>query len=170
MQGSAFARNADRTIHQGLELAASRAVAHDLIAAGDSLTLRGAYTFSDFRFDEDRTYGRNQLPGAPRHLLRAEARYRHPGGAWIAPTLEYVPEGFFADNANTARTNSYALIGLRGGVELAGGRFSAFFEARNLADRRYISSASVAPRATSASALYEPGTGRAAFAGLRASF
>lgn len=170
VQGSAFARNADRTLHQGVELAGSHVSARDALAAGDSLTLRLAYTFGDFRFDRDRIFGSNQLPGAPRHQLRAEARYRHPTGFWVAPNLDYVPEGFFVDNANTTRTNSYALIGLRGGVDLFDGRVAAFFEARNLADRRYISSASVATRATAASALYEPGTGRAAYAGLRASF
>lgn len=168
--GTSFARNADRTIHGGVEIAGTALAASDLFASGDRVTLRGAYTFSDFRFDGDRLYGNNQLPGAPRHALRAEARYRHGSGAWVAPNVEYVPEGFFVDNANTQRTNSYALLGLRAGAEFMEGRLSAFLEARNLLDRRYISSASVVPVAVGNPALYEPGIGRAAYAGLRFRF
>ncbi|WP_165585375.1 TonB-dependent receptor domain-containing protein [Roseococcus sp. SYP-B2431] len=168
--GTSFARNADRTIHQGVELAGTFLAGRDLLAERDSLTLRGAYTFSDFRFDGDATYRDNQLPGAPRHVLRAEARYRHPSGFWIAPNLDYVPEGFFVDNANTTRTDSYALIGLRAGAELLDGRLGLFLEARNLADRRYISSASVAPVAAPNAALFEPGLGRSAYAGARLRF
>lgn len=168
--GSAFARNADRTIHQGIELAATLLAARSVLAENDAVTLRTAYAWSDFRFDGDRLYRDNQLPGAPRHLLRAEARYRHPSGAWIAPNVEWVPEGFFVDNANTARTNSYALLGLRAGAEFLDGRLGAFLEARNLLDRRYISSASVTTAATGNPALYEPGIGRAAYAGLRYRF
>ncbi|WP_421990172.1 TonB-dependent receptor family protein [Roseococcus sp.] len=167
--GSSYAQNADRTIHQGVELAGTVEAARNIFAAGDGVTLRGAYTFSDFAFDGDRTYRNNQLPGVPRHVLRAEARYRHAGGFWVAPNVDYVPEGFFVDNANTVRTNSYALIGLRAGADFLDGRLGVFLEARNLADRRYISSASVAPVAGN-QALFEPGFGRSAYAGARYRF
>lgn len=163
--GSSFARNAGRTLHQGAELAATWRAAQSLFTAQDSVVLRGAYSFSDFRFDGDPTYRDNRLPGVPRHVLRAEARYNHPAGWWVAPNLDYVPEGLFVDNANTTRTNSYALMGLRAGFELPERGISVFVEGRNLLDRRYISSASVTPVATASSALFEPGFGRAVFAG-----
>lgn len=168
--GSSFARNVPDTVHQGIELAATLTAARSLLAEGDRVTLRTAYAWSDFRFDNNRSFGDNQLPGAPRHLLRAEARYRHANGAWIAPNVEYVPEGFFVDNANTTRTNSYALLGLRAGADVMDGRLSASLEARNLLDRRFISSASVVPVAAGNSAIFEPGIGRAAHAGLRYRF
>ncbi|MFL1462725.1 TonB-dependent receptor family protein [Roseococcus sp. DSY-14] len=168
--GSALARNVPRTVHQGIELAGTIAAARSLLAEGDALTLRGAYTWSDFRFDGDARFGGNQLPGAPRHLLRGEARWRHASGAWLAPNVEWVPQGFFVDNANTTRTTSYALLGLRAGAEFLDGRLSASLEARNLLDRRFISSASVIPVAAGNSAIFEPGIGRAAFAGLRYRF
>lgn len=163
--GSSFARNAGQTIHQGVELAGTWRAAQSVVTAQDSLVLRTAYTFSDFTFDGDRTYRNNQLPGVPRHVLRAEARYNHPAGWWVAPNLDYVPEGFFVDNANTTRTNSYALLGLRAGLELPERGLAFFLEGRNLLDRRHISSASVIPVAAASSALFEPGTGRAVFAG-----
>ncbi|TPG58093.1 TonB-dependent receptor [Roseomonas nepalensis] len=162
--GASFALNAGRTIHQGVEAALAWTVLRDLVP-GDAVALRGAYSFNDFRFDGDARYGGNQLPGAPRHLLRAELRYRHPAGATVAPTVEWVPVGFFADNANTQRTGGYALLGLRAAWDFENG-LSVFAEGRNLTDRRYIASASVAPAATAASALYEPGFGRSVYGGV----
>ena len=168
-RGTAFALNAGRTIHQGIEAALAWTFLREALAEGDSLALRQAYTFSDFRFDGDPVHGDNQLPGAPRHLYRAELRYAHPAGGWITPTLDWVPQAFYADNANTLKTSAYALIGLRGGWEFGNG-LSAFLEARNLADRRYIASTSVTPRAVPGAALFEPGFGRAVFAGLQFRF
>ena len=168
VSGSSLAQNVGRTIHQGVETALTYRVAENSLAAGDSLTARAAWTFSDFSFEKDPTYRDNQLPGAPRHVMRTELRYRHPSGAWIAPNVETVPQGFYVDNANTTRTNPYNLYGIRGGIDI--GRVSAFFDARNLGNTRYISSASVATRATASSALFEAGFGRAVFAGLQVRF
>lgn len=169
-QGSSFARNANKTIHQGIELGGTFLAGNDVFTARDSVTLRGAYTFSDFRFDGDATYGDNQLPGAPRHVLRAEARYRNPAGWWVAPNVDYVPEGFYVDNANTRSTDSYVLLGLRAGAEFMEGRAGLFLEGRNLANQRFISSASVTTIATGNPALYEPGFGRSFYAGARYRF
>ncbi|MGX9964897.1 TonB-dependent receptor family protein [Roseomonas sp. F4] len=167
--GASFALNADRTVHQGVEAAGSWTFARDMVAAGDGLTFRQAYTFSDYRFDGDATYGNNELPGAPRHLLRAELRYRHPSGGWIAPNVDWVPHAFYVDNANTTKTSAYVLTGLRAGWDFGNG-VSAFVEGRNLADTRYISSASVATRATTASELFEPGQGRSVYGGMQFRF
>jgi iron complex outermembrane receptor protein len=167
--GTSLAQNVDRTIHQGIEAGADWLAARDSIAVGDTLRLRGAYTFSDFRFDGDRSFGDNELPGAPRHLLRAELRYAHPAGFWVAPNLDWVPQAFYADNANTLKTSSYALFGLRGGWDVGHG-VTVFAEARNLGDTRYISSTSVATVANANSALFEPGFGRSAYAGVQFRF
>lgn len=163
------ARNLDRTIHQGIEAGADWVFLRDIGTKGDGLSFRPAYTFSDFRFDGDPTYKNNELPGVPRHLFRAEMRYRHPSGAWFGPTTDWVPQAYYVDNANTQKTDSYVLFGLRGGWDFDNG-LSAFLEARNLADTRYIASASVAAVANANSALYEPGTGRSVFAGLQYRF
>lgn len=167
--GTSLAVNADRTMHQGIEAALTWLIRRFLFTADDRLTLRQAYTFGDYRFDKDRQYGNNQLPGAPRHLYRAELRYSHPAGGWIAPTLDWIPQAFYVDNANTLKTDAYALVGLRAGWDFANG-LSAFVDARNLADTRTIGSASVAPRATPASALFEPGFGRSIYGGIQARF
>ncbi len=167
--GTSFAQNAGRTMHQGIEAALTWVIRRGLFTPDDRLALRQAYTFGDYRFDKDPQYGNNQLPGAPRHLYRAELRYNHPTGAWIAPTVDWVPQAFYVDNANTLKTDAYALAGLRAGWDFANG-ISAFVDARNLADTRYIGSASVAPRATPTSALFEPGFGRSIYGGIQARF
>jgi len=169
--GSAFnictTVNADRTIHQGLEAGLGWTFWQGLFERGDrrdSLRLNAAYTFSDFRFDGDRQWGDNRLPGVPRHYLRAEILYRHPDGWFAGPNVEWVPQAYYVDNANTLRTQPYALLGVRVGWESE--RYTVFVEGRNLTDRKYIASASVTDRADAGSELFEPGTGRGVYAGV----
>ncbi len=160
--------NLDRTIHQGLEAGLNWTFFKGVFEQGrqtDSLVLNAAYTFSDFRFDHDDTWGNNQIPGAPRHYLRAEVLYKHPAGFFIGPNVEWTPQAYYVDNANSAETASYALLGLRAGWER--GPYSFFIEGRNLSDKRYIASASTTDRASAGSALFEPGNGRSVYAGVQ---
>lgn len=167
--GQSYSLNADKTIHQGLELGLDYRLADGLFATeggGDRLTLRQAYTFSDFSFDGDPTYGDNELPGAPRHYYRAELRYDHPTGFYVGPNVEWVPQAYYVDNANTTETRPYALLGLKVGYDDPRG-WSVFLDGRNLTDERYISSVSVATSATPNAALFNPGDGRAVFVGAQ---
>lgn len=160
--------NADRTTHQGIELGVQWTAARSLLVQGlqsDSLDIKGAYTYSNFKFDNDRDWNNNQMPGVPKHYLRAEIIYKHPSGFHIGPNVEWVPQAYYVDNANTTKTSSYALLGLRAGWEL--GPYSFYIDGRNLTDRRYIASASITDYATASSPLFEPGTGRSVFAGVQ---
>lgn len=161
--------NADKTIHQGLELGFGAAIVQSVLATGpnpDKLWLNVAYTFNDFRFDNDALWGNNELPGAPRHFLRAELLYRHPSGVFFGPNVEWVPDAYYIDNANTVETDAYAIWGAKLGYE--GETFSAYIEGRNLADEGYISSASVAGNLGGTDGNYfEPGTGRAVYGGVQ---
>ncbi|WP_197735855.1 TonB-dependent receptor family protein [Allostella humosa] len=158
--------NADRTIHQGIEAGGGVAVAKGLLSEADRLWVNAAYTFSDFRFDGDRDWGDNKLPGAPRHYLRAELLYRSPDGFYFGPNVEWVPQAYYVDNANSLKTESYALLGFRAGYDF-NEHVSLFLDARNLLDTKYIASSSVAAVANPNSPLFEPGTGIAAYGGLR---
>lgn len=160
--------NADRTTHQGIELGLQWTAARGLFATGhqaDSLQINASYTLSDFKFDDDQDWGSNQMPGVPRHYLRAEVLYKHPAGFYMGPNVEWVPQAYYVDNGNSVKTNSYALLGLRAGWER--GPYSFYIDGRNLTDRRYIASASITDRANASSELFEPGTGRAVFAGVQ---
>ena len=168
--GNCNVTNLDRTIHQGIEAGAGAALFRNIFVTGnapDKIWLNLAYTFNDFRFDNDRTFGNNQLPGAPRHYLRAEVLYKHPNGFYVGPNLEWVPQSYFVDSANTLKTAAYAIWGLKAGVD-NGGTYSMYVEARNIGNKAYISSANVIDRATPSSPLFEPGNGRAVYAGVKA--
>ena len=167
--GSCDVRNADRTVHQGLEAGVGVAILKSMLVQGpspDRLWLNLAYTLNDFHFDDDAQFGDNVLPGAPRHYLRAELLYKHPNGIFFGPNLEWVPQAYFVDNENTVKTTAYTLWGLKLGYD-NGGPVSAYIEGRNLSDEAYIASTSITGLAAPASALFEPGTGRSVFAGVR---
>ncbi len=164
--GSCNVTNADRTVHQGLELGFGVAVAKGLATLRDSVWLHAAYTYNDFRYDNDATFGNNRLPGAPPHYVRAELMYKHPSGISFGPNVEWTPQDYFVDSANTLTTASYVLWGLRA-VYDDDKNVSAYIEARNLADTTYIAATSIIDRATDSSRLFNPGTGRSVFAGLR---
>lgn len=167
--GNCNVTNANKTVHQGIEAGAGAAIFRDIFVSGqapDKIWLNVAYTLNDFRFANDPVFGNNQLPGAPRHLVRAELLYKHPTGLYVGPNLEWVPQAYFVDSANTLMTSAYAIWGLKAGFD-NGGPVSGYIEARNIANTAYIASASIIDRANAASPLFEPGTGRAIYAGLR---
>jgi iron complex outermembrane receptor protein len=167
--GNCNVSNADKTVHQGVELGLGLTVMKSLFVGGsnpDKLWLNTAYTFNDFFFDNDATFGDNDLPGAPRHYLRAELLYKHPSGVYFGPNVEWVPEAYYVDSANTLETEAYAIWGAKLGFD-NGGPITAYIEGRNLSDEAYIASASIIDRATAASALFEPGTGRAIYGGVQ---
>ncbi len=114
--------------------------------APDKIWLNIAYTLNDFRFDNDPVFGNNQLPGAPRHFVRAELLYKHPTGLYAGPNLEWVPQAYFVDSANTLMTSAYAIWGFKAGFD-NGGPVSGYIEARNIANKAYIASASIIDRA-----------------------
>ncbi|TDR94219.1 iron complex outermembrane receptor protein [Enterovirga rhinocerotis] len=158
--------NADRTIHQGIEAGIGVAVLKSVFAAEDRFWLNAAYTYNDFRFDRDARWGNNELPGVPQHHLRAELLYKHASGFHIGPSVEWMPKGFYADNANSLKVPAYALLNVRVGFDRGTG-WSGYLEARNLTDKRYISTAAIADVATASSELFNPGMGRSVYAGLR---
>ena len=166
--GSCTVTNLNRTMHQGLELGFGAAILKSLATTGadpDRVWLNVAYTFSDFRFQNDPQFGNNELPGAPRHFVRAELLYKNPNGFFFGPNIELAPTTYFVDSANTVSTAAYGIWGLRAGYERE--NYSLYLDARNLSDKTYISSVSVTNQANAASALYEPGTGRAIYGGFR---
>lgn len=166
---SCSVQNADKTIHQGVEIGFGASVLKGLLDdrnQPDRLWLNLAYTYNDFHYDNDAQFGDNELPGAPRHFIRAELLYKHPSGFYFGPNIEWVPEAYYVDSKNTTDTESYILLGLKGGYEAENG-MAFYIEARNLTDEAYIASTSVAFDATRDSALFEPGSGRSVYAGVK---
>lgn len=153
--------NADRTLHQGVEAGLS-------LDPVRWLRFRQVWQYSDFRFRSDAQFGDNRLPVVPRHVFRSEIRL---GGEalHVAPNLEWVPQGAWADYANTMRVPGYALIGVSGGATLASG-IDLFVDARNLTGKKAIGDISAVLIASPASAIYYPVERRAIYGGVRARF
>ena len=151
--------NAGKTVHQGVELGLD-------VELAKKLYLRQMYMFNDFKFDGDATFGNNQIAGIPRHFYKAELTYRHADGYYIGPNVEWSPEKYYVDHANTVHADSYALLGFKIGKRSKNG-FSWFAEARNLTDRKYASTTGVIDNARGIDqAQFLPGDGRSFFAGL----
>lgn len=155
-------RNVPETRHRGVELGLDLLAARSALAEGDRLTWRAAYTLSDFELVDDPAFAGNELPGAPPQLLHAELAYRHPSSLWLAPGVEWAPEGYFADSANTREVEGYTLLDLS--VGYVWDRWEILVSGRNLTDEVYAASVQV----DSAVGRYlEPGAGRSASVTLR---
>jgi iron complex outermembrane receptor protein len=161
--------NIDRSRHTGVEVGAEVLLISDIarrigfVTGGDTLGWRNAYTWSRFVFVDDPVFGNNDLPGAPEHYIRSELRYDHPSGLWVAPNLEWVPNNYAVNSENTARTEAYALFNIGLGYTYKPWNLSTFFEARNLADKQYISAVTVDD---ANGRFFLPGDGRGFYGGV----
>ena len=154
--------NADETVHQGIEAALDWRIV-------ERLRLRQTWTWSDFRFRDDVQFGANRLPITPEHFYRAELRYDHPAGWFVAPSVEWSASDIFVDYQNRTRAPAYAVFNLGAGWTL-GEAVSLFVDVRNLTDKAYVSNVQAQITATPASAAYWPGDPRSIFGGLTWTF
>ena len=157
--------NADRTQHQGIE-------------AGLDLTLtpwaslRQVYQYSDFRFRGDAQFGNNRLPVVPRHFYRAELKLGTERLS-ISPAVEWLPQGAWADYANSKRVGDYATLNLGAQAEVKKG-LTLFVDARNLTAERAVGDISAvvdySKLAPASRAIFYPIERRAFYGGIRARF
>jgi iron complex outermembrane receptor protein len=155
--------NADRTVHQGLEAGLDWTLA-------SGLRLRQTYAWSDFRFRGDVQYGDHRLPVVPQHLYRAELRYEHPSGWFVAPSLEWSLKAATVDYQNTLEAPAYAVANLGAGWRFPNG-ISAFVDVRNLTGKRYVSNVTAVTDArTQSTAVFFPGDARSVYGGLAVGF
>jgi iron complex outermembrane receptor protein len=150
-------RNARRTRHSGIEAGLA-------FAPAERLRIRTAYTFARFRYVADSSYGDNALPGQPGHVLQAEARYALPSGISLTPTIEWVPQAYFVNSANTQRNQGRTVLGLRAEWTAPRGGLTVFLVGQNLTDARYAASVQVD---NAAGKFMEPADGRSLYGGVR---
>ena len=154
--------NADRTRHFGVELGASAYLT-------DALSGRLAYTFQDFRFQDDPVRGNNRLAGAPRHVVNAAVRYEVTPAFFVQAEVDWRPGKTPVDNMNTVYADPFATVNLRASYDLTE-HVSVYGEVRNLFDTTYASSTLIVDQAGLNQAVFLPGDGRAFYAGLKAKF
>lgn len=151
--------NADRTTHFGVELGLG-------VRLTEALSARLAYTFQDFRFDNDPVYGNNRLAGAPRHNVNAALRYGVTSDWFVEGEVNWRPDETPVDNANTLFNDGWATLDLRTQYAI-GKNLSVYGEVRNVFDTIYASSTLITDRASAGQAAFLPGDGRAFLAGMR---
>jgi iron complex outermembrane recepter protein len=163
--GSPFATvttNADKTIHRGLELGLTARLPF-------SLESRTSYLLNDFKLDSDPTFGNNRLPGIQRQLLRSELLYRGShflSNFYFGPTIEWSPERYNVDFAETLYADNYFLWGLKAGQKV-NEHWSWFLEGRNLANQKYAASTGISRNLNGVdTATFLPGDGRTAYMGI----
>lgn len=166
-------RNADDTIHYGIELGTEIDLLGNDWASDfpqDRLVLRTAYTYGSFRFDGDPTYGDNRIAGLPPHLIRGELLWESDKGYYAGPTFEWVPVKSFIDHRNTFAADPYALLGFKFGRRVSEG-ISWFVEAKNLTNETYSATHGVIDNAGGVDQRqFLPGDGRSVFAGIEWKF
>lgn len=126
--------NASPTVHQGIEAGLTSPLWQG--GAAGALSLRQAYTFSDFHYRDDDTFGDNRLPGLPRHYYQAEVRYDHPSGFYAGLNTQYASK-VAVDYANSYYADAYTTFGATLGYASPKDDWQAWLDLRNLTDKRY---------------------------------
>ncbi|WP_246100275.1 TonB-dependent receptor family protein [Cereibacter sediminicola] len=153
--------NAERTRHSGLEAGLAAELAPGL--AG-----RLAWTWQDFRFDDDATHGDNRLAGAPKNVVSATLGWEVAPELTLTGVLKWVDD-VPVDNANTLWAESYLLADLRGEYRV-NERLSLLAEITNVTDAHYAASTLTVDTAATGQAAFLPGEGRAFYLGARMTF
>lgn len=132
--------NGSGTIHQGIE-AGLNALLWE--GQGDTLTLRQAFTYNDFHYRNDATFGDNELPGLPRQVYQAALEYQQTSG-FYAEVNARSASSYYVDFANSLHAPSYTLWGAKVGYEAPGRKWEVFVDARNLTNERYATASNTA--------------------------
>lgn len=149
--------NANTTEHSGIELGVQGELA-------PWLKVTMAYTYNNFKFDNDDLFGNNELPGIPQHFLRAEVMVETKAGFYFGPTLDYSSD-WYVDFSNSFKANAYTLLGAKLGYAI-NNDIRIFAQAVNLTDKEYASNTAIAAFADETSSLFNPGLERSIFFGL----
>jgi iron complex outermembrane recepter protein len=154
--------NADKTTHFGIELGVGAKLT-------DRLSGRVAYTYQDFRFDNDPLRGNNRLAGAPPHLVYAQLQYQATEAWMVQTAVRWSPASVPVDNMNTLFADPYAVVDLRTEYRIDK-TFRVFGEITNLFNKTYASSTLIVDQARPDQAAFLPGDGRGFYAGIKAAF
>lgn len=133
--------NGSATIHQGIEAGLNALLWEG--QGGDTVTLRQAFTYNDFHYRNDATFGDNELPGLPRQVYQAELEYRQATG-FYAQLNARSASSYYVDFANSLAAPSYTLWGAKFGYEAPNRKWEVFVDARNLTNERYATASNTA--------------------------
>lgn len=160
--GQSFFRNAGRSTHDGVEAGIS-------LELVPGLTASAAYTGSDFTFKTfsepgDKVFDGRRIPGVPQQQFHLDLAWQPSSGFYAGWDLLYVG-AFFADNANSVKTDSYLVANLRAGYRWSSQRWELqpFLGVNNLFDENYMGNIRIN---AAFGRYYEPAPQRNVYAGV----
>ncbi|RWU21030.1 TonB-dependent receptor [Pseudomonas alkylphenolica] len=160
--------NASPTVHQGIEAGLDSLLWEQ--ADVGKLSLRQAYTFSDFHYRDDDTFGDNRLPGIPMHYYQAELRFDLPSGLYAGINTQMASK-VQVDYANSYPTDAYALLGATLGYNSAKQDWQTWLDLRNLTNKRYAATVTPGYNDNGKDVAHStPGEGFGVYAGVSYSF
>lgn len=160
-------RNSEKSRHAGLEAGLGYTLPTSIFTSangGDELAFEGAWTFGRYTYVDDASFGDNDIPGVPDHMIQARVRWSHPSGLSIAPNLEWAPGSYFVNSENTVENRGWTALGLRASWDMPDSGLHLFVEGRNLTDEMYSGSVNVDD---ASGRFFQPADGRSFVAGLR---
>lgn len=165
--GTQIYGNATPTRHQGVEASLDSTL---LGWSGNTLSLRQAYTWQDFRFRHDPTFGHNRLPGIPQHFYQGELHLETRAGFYAGLTAQ-VSSAVSGSYDDVYFAPAYHIFNLGLGYDWPGKHRTVFVNINNLANRHYA--AIVVPGYISGGTqlpVFQSGDGLGVFAGASVGF
>ena len=156
--------NASPTIHQGIEAGLNTRLWEN--PQGDLVRWRQVYTYNDFYYRHDDTFGDNQLPGVPKHIYQGELQYQDHSG-WYTGVNVQSASRTAVDYANSLYAPSYTIWGANVGYEAPKGNWKVSLDLKNLANKAYVTAVSPVYNAQGQdTASFWPGDGIGAYVGV----
>lgn len=156
--------NASPTIHQGVEAGLNTRLWEN--PQGDLVRWRQVYTYNDFYYRHDDTFGDNQLPGVPKHIYQGELQYQDHSG-WYTGVNVQSASRTAVDYANTLYAPSYTIWGANLGYEAPKGNWKVSLDLKNLANKAYVTAVTPVYNARGQdTASFWPGDGIGAYVGV----
>jgi iron complex outermembrane receptor protein len=126
--------NGSATIHQGVEAGLESTLWQG--SDVNKLTLRQAYTYSDFHFVNDDKFNANELPGIPKHYYQGELQYDFANGVYVGVNTQ-IGSKMSVDYANSFYTRPYHVFGATIGWNSPKKSWLTYLDLRNLTDKHY---------------------------------
>ena len=176
-----IAFNADKTLHQGLEVGAEWTIAEDVGAAGAKLALDLTGALQNFRFDGDSRFGDERLPNVPKVFAIASLRWGGETGPYMRGVVRYTGNRtttYDGSGGDAFVVPEVTTLGATVGWRTE--RLNLYIEGRNLTDEAYAADFAATPTVPSTRAgprlvpatspSVRPGDGRAVYAGVNLRF
>ncbi|GCD75064.1 TonB-dependent outer membrane siderophore receptor [Acetobacter pasteurianus NBRC 3299] len=165
--GTSIYGNASPTVHQGVEASLETEL---LKWAGNTLSLRQAYTYQNFRYKHDSVFGHNRLPGIPEHFYQGEIHLDMRNGFYAGFNAQ-VSSKVGASYDMTYFAPSYHIYNANIGYSWSKKHREIFISFNNLANTHYA--AIVVPGYQAAGqqlSVMQPGDGFGVFVGASLGF